>query len=66
MKRRPFLFGFIAGAFASVVIALVVLKYAGPTESERSNAGSESQPEFPSFFVSDSSLKTRVYCYPLI
>jgi len=59
VKRRPFLFGFIAGAFTAVVIALVALKYTAPVESERSNGGSESQPEFPSFFVSDSSLKIK-------
>jgi hypothetical protein len=59
VNRRPFLFGFIAGAVTAVVIALVVLKYTGPVESQRSNSGAESQPEFPSFFVSDSALKIK-------
>jgi hypothetical protein len=59
VNRRPFLLGFIAGAFTVVVIALVVLKYSGRVESERSNGGAESQPEFPSFFVSDSALKAK-------
>ena len=59
MNRRPFFLGFIAGVFTVVVIAFIVLKYTGHVESERSNGGSESQPEFPSFFVSDSSLKIK-------
>ena len=60
MKRRPFFFGFIAGALTTIVIALVVLKYTGPVESERSE-GPVRGPyaDFPAFFVSDSSLTTK-------
>ncbi len=62
MKRR-FLVGFIAGILTAIVllvIGLVVIQHISPSE-ERGNGAEagEFRAEFPAFFVSDPSLKTK-------
>ncbi len=60
MNRRPFLLGFLVGAITAVIVTFAVIKYISPVESER-NEGPVQEPyaNFPSFFVSDSSLTTK-------